>query len=36
MSPKEKRLLELINDAEPKNYQEIKDKVQMIWIPSDL
>lgn len=45
MSPKEKRLLELINGAEPKNdqeieiaknIQEIKDKGQMIWIPSDL
>lgn len=44
MSPKEIRLMELINGAEPKDdsekqmvkeIQEIKDKGQMVWIPSD-
>ena len=44
MSPKERRLKELINGAEPKDesekqmvkdIQEIKDKGQVVWIPSD-
>jgi hypothetical protein len=44
MSPKERRLKELINGAEPndesekqmfKEIQEIKDKGQVVWIPSD-
>ncbi len=44
MSPKERRLMELINGAEPKNeserqmvkeIQDIKDKGQVVWIPSD-
>ena len=44
MSPKERRLMELINGAEPKDdsekqmvkeIQEIKDKGQVVWIPSD-
>ncbi len=44
MSPKERRLMELINGAEPKNESErqmvkeikdIKDKGQVVWIPSD-
>lgn len=43
-SPKERRLMELINGAEPKDesekqmvkqIQEIKDKGQVVWIPSD-
>ena len=43
MSPKERRLMELINGAEPKDdsekqmvkeIQEIKDKGQVVWIPS--
>lgn len=45
MSPKERRLMELINGADPtdesekqmvKQIQEIKDKGQVVWIPSDL
>lgn len=44
MSPKERRLMELTNGAEPKNdserqmvreIQEIKDKGHIVWIPSD-
>ena len=44
MSQKERRLMELINGAEPKDdsekqmvkeIQEIKDKGQVVWIPSD-
>jgi len=44
MSPKERRLMELINGAEPKDdsekqkvkeIQEIKDKGHVVWIPSD-
>ena len=44
MSPKERRLMELINGAEPKDesekqivneIKEIKDKGQVVWIPSD-
>jgi len=44
MSPKERRLMELINGAEPKNesekqmlkeIQEIKDKGHVVWIPSN-
>ncbi len=44
MSQKERRLMELINGAEPKNeserqmvkeIQDIKDKGQVVWIPSD-
>ena len=44
MSPKERRLMELINGAEPKDdsekqmvkeIQEIKAKGQVVWIPSD-
>ena len=44
MSPKERRLMELINGAQPKEdsekqmvkeIQEIKDKGQVVWIPSD-
>jgi hypothetical protein len=44
MSPKERRLMELINGAEPKDedeiqmvkeIQEIKDKGHIVWIPSD-
>ena len=44
MPPKERRLMELINGAEPmdesekqmvKEIQEIKDKGHVIWIPSD-
>lgn len=44
MSPKERRLMELINGAEPKDesekqmvkeIQDIKDKGQVVWIPSD-
>ena len=44
MLPKERRLMELINGAEPKDdsekqmvkeIQEIKDKGQVVWIPSD-
>jgi hypothetical protein len=44
MSPKERRLKELINGAEPtdesekqmlKEIQEIKDKGHVVWIPSD-
>ncbi len=44
MSPKERRSMELINGAEPKNeserqmvkeIQDIKDKGQVVWIPSD-
>ena len=44
MSPKERRLMELINGAEPmdesekqmvKEIQEIKDKGHVVWIPSD-
>jgi hypothetical protein len=44
MSPKERRLMELINGAEPKDenekqmvkdIQEIKDRGQVVWIPSD-
>ncbi len=44
MSPKEKRMMELINGAEPKDesekqivneIQEIKAKGHVVWIPSD-
>ena len=44
MSPKERRLMELINGAEPKDeievqmvkeIKEIKDKGHIVWIPSD-
>jgi hypothetical protein len=44
MPPKERRLMELINGAEPmdesekqmvKEIQEIKDKGHVVWIPSD-
>lgn len=44
ISPKERRLMELINGAEPKDenekqmakeIQEIKDKGHVVWIPSD-
>jgi bisphosphoglycerate-independent phosphoglycerate mutase (AlkP superfamily) len=44
MSPKERRLMELINGAEPKDeneiqmvkeIQEIKAKGPVVWIPSD-
>jgi hypothetical protein len=44
MSPKERRLMELINGAESiddderemaKEIQEIKDKGHIVWIPSD-
>ena len=44
MSPKERRLMELVNGSEPKDdsekqmvkeIQEIKDKGQVVWIPSD-
>jgi hypothetical protein len=44
MSPKERRLMELINGAEPKDesekqmvkeIQEIKDKGHVVWIPSN-
>ena len=44
MSPKERRLMELINGAEPiddderemaKEIQEIKDRGHVVWIPSD-
>jgi hypothetical protein len=44
MSPKERRLMELINGAEPKDeseiqmvkeIQEIKAKGHVVWIPSD-
>jgi len=44
MSLKERRLMELINGAQPKDdsekqmvkeIQEIKDKGQVVWIPSD-
>ncbi len=44
MSPQERRLMELINGAEPKDedekqmvkeIQEIKDKGHIVWIPSD-
>jgi hypothetical protein len=44
ISSKERRLMELINGAEPKGesekqivkeIQEIKDKGQVVWIPSD-
>ena len=44
ISPKERRLMELINGAEPKDenenqmakeIQDIKDKGQVVWIPSD-
>ena len=44
MSPKERRLMELINGAEPKDesekqmvkeIQEIKDRGHVVWIPSD-
>ena len=44
MSPKERRLMELINGSEPKDesekqivkeIQDIKDKGQVVWIPSD-
>ncbi len=44
ISPKERRLMELINGAEPKDesekqmakeIQEIKDKGYVVWIPSD-
>ena len=44
MSPKERRLMELINGDEPKDdsekqmvkeIQEIKDKGQVVWIPSN-
>lgn len=44
MSQKERRLMELINGAEPKDenekqmakeIQEIKDKGHVVWIPSD-
>ena len=44
MSPKERRLKELVNGAEPindnekqlvKEIQEIKDKGHVVWIPSD-
>jgi hypothetical protein len=44
MSPKERRLKELINGAEPKDesekqmvkeIQEIKDKGHVVWIPLD-
>jgi hypothetical protein len=44
MSPKERRLMELINGAEPvndsekqmvKEINEIKDRGHVVWIPSD-
>ena len=44
ISPKERKLMELINGAEPKDeseiqmikeIQEIKDKGHIVWIPSD-
>ena len=41
MSPKERRLMELVNGSEPKDdsekqmVKEIKDKGQVVWIPSD-
>jgi hypothetical protein len=44
MSPKERKLMELINGAEPKDenekkmakeIQEIKDKGHVVWIPAD-